>query len=919
MRRCRGGGIGGMQRKPGSATTVVKLRKARKVRTVTRQAGTGAAMSRWGRRAGVAFATGAVVAALVLGIPAVAFADGGAASTPDGSATSEPAPTDSTPPSTTPPSTTPPSTTPPSTTPPSTGAPLDPTSPGTTSPATTSPDTTSPDTTAPAEAPSVLLTPTLTATPSSGLVNLQHVTVTGAGFSPNVPVGWAECKSGSTGQAGCDINNVGFATTDATGAFSASYTVRRILHTANGPVDCATAPETCTIGAAKSSDSNEKAGAPLTFDPTVPLPPPPTLLAGPTTDLVEGQSVALFGGGFVPSGQVLVAECLTPSSMQNCVLVGNVAADAKGSFITTVQVHRSVAQLPFGITDCAAAADTCRLVTVSSSDYDFEQEVALDFDPSGPLPTGSITVTPGSGLVQFQTVTVAGTGFAGPGAQTIQCKSAATSAGDCNQNGYAFVPVTGAGTFTEQFSVRRILHLEAGDFDCASAPGACKLVAVSFGSAPIVASANLDFDASVPAPPPPAISVAPDAGLVSGQQVTVTGSHFQPSSFVQLGECLTDAESTGYCPFASNAFAQTDGNGAFTTSLTVRRGVPDFTSFPPAVVDCAGAVQQCSVQAFSGTGDTASAPIDFDPSVPVKVPAVTVSPRLGLPDRGLVDVHATGLAPGEQVVVSECADDAPNFGFGCTNGLVNFLTADANGVVDTSVRVHRVITYSPGIVVISDTENCAAAVDACVLRVQSVDELLAVTDVPLGFDPTAVAPGPVLATTPGGPYTDGQQVEVHGSGFTPHATLGVAQCQSGVEPDGHTCDSNPGLFDEFAADGNGEFTRTVTMHTHVDSTDATIDCGATGPGCVLFAANRNDYGDERVAVAITFVTGATTGGPTGGPADAPAETVTVVPATRTLAFTGAGSRVVPLAVTGLSLLLAGGLLVLLTRRRRLDA
>ncbi len=95
------------------------------------------------------------------------------------------------------------------------------------------------------------------------------------------------------------------------------------------------------------------------------------------------------------------------------------------------------------------------------------------------------------------------------------------------------------------------------------------------------------------------------------------------------------------------------------------------------------------------------------------------------------------------------------------------------------------------------------------------------------------------------------------------------------------------------------------MHTQVQSTDATIDCTAAG-SCVLFAANRQDYGAERVAMPIGFGAGAAT----------PPVAVAGTTATRTLAFTGAGSRTVPMTVTGGALLLVGGALVLLPRRRR---
>src|SRR5439155_2916746 len=162
-------------------------------------------------------------------------------------------------------------------------------------------------------------------TPSTDLVNHQTVTVAGSGFSPSVAIGWAECKNGGSGQNDCDLNNVGYSTTDATGVFSASYTVHRIMHTANGDADCASAPEACTIGAAKISDYSESAGTPISFDPSIPLPPPPTLLAGPTTNLVEGESVALFGGGFVPNGIVYLVECTDPT-IQTCHTLGTIGA-----------------------------------------------------------------------------------------------------------------------------------------------------------------------------------------------------------------------------------------------------------------------------------------------------------------------------------------------------------------------------------------------------------------------------------------------------------------------------------------------------------------------------------------------------------------------------------------------------------------
>ena len=163
----------------------------------------------------------------------------------------------------------------------------------------------------------------------------------------------------------------------------------------------------------------------------------------------------------------------------------------------------------------------------------------------------------------------------------------------------------------------------------------------------------------------------------------------------------------------------------------------------------------------------------------------------------------------------------------------------------------------------------------------------------------------MITTTPSGPLTDGQQVVVHGSGFTPGAPLGLGECVAGVDPTGHTCDTGGGgLWDQFFADDNGEFTRTVTVHEQFATVDGIVDCTAEPDGCVLLAANRDDFGAERVSLPITFAGGA------GG------TKVAGIGTTRTLAFTGAGSSTEPLAIAGGGALGLGLLLLVVTRRRR---
>ena len=76
----------------------------------------------------------------------------------------------------------------------------------------------------------------------------------------------------------------------------------------------AAAPGTCNIGAAKISDYAEQHGAPLTFDPNTPLLHRLHAARGTMSGLVEGDSVALFGGGFVPNSPVAIVQCSQPTT-----------------------------------------------------------------------------------------------------------------------------------------------------------------------------------------------------------------------------------------------------------------------------------------------------------------------------------------------------------------------------------------------------------------------------------------------------------------------------------------------------------------------------------------------------------------------------------------------------------------------------
>ena len=210
--------------------------------------------------------------------------------------------------------------------------------------------------------------------------------------------------------------------------FSTPFHVRRILHTANATVDCASAIDLCRIGAAKVSDYAEHAGATINFDPTVPLPPPPSIVVVPSsTGLVDGQAIGIFGSGFPAGAGVRILECLGGGGTIGCRDTGFTGADGSGGIAVIVNVRRQLGAFLQDPTDCADAIGTCELVVISLADPDAQGVVPLGFDPAGPLPIPTVDATPATGLAYKQDVTLSGTGFANQYLQVFECKAAATS------------------------------------------------------------------------------------------------------------------------------------------------------------------------------------------------------------------------------------------------------------------------------------------------------------------------------------------------------------------------------------------------------------------------------------------------------------------------------------------------------------
>jgi hypothetical protein len=138
----------------------------------------------------------------------------------------------------------------------------------------------------------------------------------------------------------------------------------------------------------------------------------------------------------------------------------------------------------------------------------------------------ALVVTPNTDLVDFQSVTVTGSGFpADTQLAVVQCTVGATDVfSDCDLSFLQFPLSDGNGDFSTPFTVQRLINTSAGQVDCA--PSNCEAFSstLDFGSP---ASALLQFDPNVPPQPrlELALTVDPKGTVVSKTgAVTVTGT-----------------------------------------------------------------------------------------------------------------------------------------------------------------------------------------------------------------------------------------------------------------------------------------------------------------------------------------------------------------------------------------------------------
>jgi hypothetical protein len=216
----------------------------------------------------------------------------------------------------------------------------------------------------------------LQVSPSSGLTDLQVVSIVGTGFLPGSTVALEQCGSTGLGSS-CNYNEEQAVTAGLHGEFLVTFPVQRMLpvYSSTGLVnaDCAAQVGACSIEAFSGS-SGGTITVPLSFNPAV-KPVTPTVAASPSTGLADDQHIGVTLTGFAVDRPVEVVECsalaMTSNDLSYCDFnTATLASWPAGGGNPSVEmaVHRSVGGQS-GLTDCSAHANQCVLAAFSSQYY----------------------------------------------------------------------------------------------------------------------------------------------------------------------------------------------------------------------------------------------------------------------------------------------------------------------------------------------------------------------------------------------------------------------------------------------------------------------------------------------------------------------------------------------------------------------
>jgi Neocarzinostatin family len=341
----------------------------------------------------------------------------------------------------------------------------------------------------------------------------------------------------------------------------------------------------------------------------------PTIVANPSTDLLDGQLIDVTGSGFAKEAPIALLECEGGAvSESSCDLtIEEAQADKTGSFEVPYNVSRFI-NVNGTVVDCAQSSG-CDLAAADLNDVDDATVTPISFQDVAVTPP-TVSVNPSTGLLDDQSVTVAGADFT-PDAElvVIECQTSGAADGSgCDFETGILLNADDAGTFSTTYNVTRVIQGTDGPVDCAGS-GACVLEAANVDQTEVATTPIAFAKVRIK---PVTLQVSPASHLTDGQSVTVTGKNLRPFEQLVLYECPAKTVSEGICGVAEEAFATADSSGNLQTTFDVARQL----DLGGAQTDCAHAACVLSAIDASGSGDVlaSSNRMHFDPKAPLLPP-----------------------------------------------------------------------------------------------------------------------------------------------------------------------------------------------------------------------------------------------------------------------------------------------------------
>jgi acetyl esterase/lipase len=350
----------------------------------------------------------------------------------------------------------------------------------------------------------------------------------------------------------------------------------------------------------------------------------PTVTVTPADGLADGQTVRVTTSGI--ESQAFARQCgADPRESGDCdwMTVTPLDDGGSGSFAGEYRASAIIHTETRGAIDCR----TSRCVLAASSMVGMNPleggaTTALAFDRIGPLlPAPSVTLTPGTDLLDGQLVRIDGRDFGHRGAssvQPLQC-GPQPSFDTCRPlyDTTAEPPeLAPDGSFNLDARVWHVITTDGGNIDCQASLEPCLVVATTRPwetfEAPWAARVALDFDTDAPPAPDPGIEVSPASGLHDVTELTVRGRDFTPGGIVRVGVC--EATAPERCDMATAERPTPDARGTFELRMNA------FAEFEAgwdvnAPVDCRAS--GCLMSAEDVTsGRRATVPLAFGPPDP---------------------------------------------------------------------------------------------------------------------------------------------------------------------------------------------------------------------------------------------------------------------------------------------------------------